>query len=63
MDSAKPSLPRLTEFAFSLKRLRLCRDLVQLVGIHQRVAVVAGECSGREFARAAPAISNQLRSD
>jgi hypothetical protein len=37
--------------------------LVQLVGIHQRVAVVAGECSGREFARAAPAISNQLRSD
>ena len=41
----------------------LDRQLIQLFGMHQRLALIAHQRSGREFVRAAFAVANKFGSD
>src|ERR1700683_1052122 len=63
MTSAEPGAACLPQVSLSLKRLRLRRQMIQLFGVDERVALLANECPGRELASTAPAVSNQFGSD
>jgi len=60
--SGEPSVPRLPKLPLGFQSFRFCRQAIQFVGVHERVAFIADQRSGREFVRATPAISNQIRS-
>src|ERR1700689_2342547 len=63
MKSGRPAVACLPQVSLGLKRFRLRRQMIQLFGVDQRVALLADECAGRELASTAPAVPNQFGSD
>src|SRR5260370_13215885 len=54
---------RMSQVSYGLKLFRFGRELIQFFGMHQRMALVAHESSGREFVGTAFAIANEFGSD
>ena len=59
----EPMFARLPEVSRGLELSRFGRQLIQLFGMHQRLALIAHQRSGREFVRAAFAVANKFGSD
>ena len=63
MEPGEPSLACLPQIAFGLQRFGFARQAIQFLRMYERVAFVADEGARRQFAGAASAVSDQLRSN